>query len=192
MKWLWLIILLFPTSIVSAPSSKGIDFIPINSVIEVVEIRHNLSKDLEKKIKEVSKALQIKPEWLVSVIQEESRFNSKKENHIGAVGFIQFLPITLKQLKISKDSLLSLSDTAQLNIIEKFYKPVAGKVFNAEDLHLYTFFPIAVTQKWGDERILETSRVSAQTVVKCNRPIDLNKDMKITVGEYKTYLKLIK
>ena len=139
------------------------------------------------KVKQISTALNIEPDWLQVIMYHESRFNHRVINSIGAVGLIQIMPDTARGLGTTNQALAAMSNVQQLDYVYQYFKPAKGKFKTFEDLFLYNFFPIAVGKP--DDWVLRSSHLSAEAVAKSNKPFDLNNDNQITVGEWKQYLR---
>lgn len=138
------------------------------------------------KVKEVSKKLLIEPDWLMAVMYKESRINPQAVNpNGGATGLIQFMPATAKSLGTSTTALKNMSNVEQLDYVYKYYKPYITKLNSYPDLYMATFFPAALGKP--NDYVLQTSSLSAGTIARANPVIDLNKDNKITVGEFHEY-----
>lgn len=136
-----------------------------------------------KKVKEVSKKLDIHFSWLVGIMHHESRLNHKALNSIRAVGLIQFLPSTARGLGTTTNELYNMSGVQQLDYVYKFYKHAKGHLNEATDLYLYAFFPIAVLNNWSDNRAIKYKKLSASKIASQNPGLDLNKNGIVTVGE---------
>lgn len=138
------------------------------------------------KVKSISNKLLINPNWLMAVMYKESRLNEKAVNSRGgATGLIQFMPATAQSLGTSTAALKAMTNVEQLDYVYKYYKPYITKLNSYPDLYLATFFPAALGK--ADDYILQTSKLSAAAIADANPGIDLNKDRKITVGEFKRY-----
>lgn len=138
------------------------------------------------KVKSISAKLLIEPDWLMAVMYKESGINEKAVNpNGGATGLIQFMPATAQSLGTTTAALKAMSNVEQLDYVYKYYKPYITKLNSYPDLYLATFFPAALGK--SDDWVLQTSRLSAKTIARANPVIDLNKDDKITVGEFKEY-----
>lgn len=100
-----------------------------------------LGQNFLRKLKAVSKKIKIPYQWLLGVIYSESGFNPKainyNQNSTVDVGLIQFNTITAQQLGISTNDILKLNATEQLKLIERHYKPIAGKIKTFGDLYAY-------------------------------------------------------
>lgn len=169
------------------------------------------------KVNEYSELLGINPNWLMAVMKAESGLNPKAVNKqpasvpgydedgiliklagqpdadninvrslYRATGLIQFMPKTAKGLNTHTDDLIEMSGTEQLFYVYKYYQPYKGKIKSYFDLYLVTFFPAAIGKP--DNWVFETSKIKASTIAKQNPGIDLNKDDKITIAEFKGYL----
>ncbi len=139
------------------------------------------------KVKTISTALQIDPSWLMGIMYHESGLNHRIQNSIGAVGLIQFMPDTAAYLGTNGPALKAMSNVAQLDYVYKYYKPAAGRFKSAYDLFAYSFMPLAVGKP--DTWVFETSKLPASIIAKQNPGFDINKDGKITIAEYKAYLR---
>ena len=135
------------------------------------------------KVMEVADSLDIHFSWLVGIMHHESRLNHKARNSIGAVGLIQFLPVTARGLGTSTYRLRQMTDIEQLEYVYRFYKHAKGKLNKMTDLYLYAFFPISILNDWGDYRTIKYGKLSASIIAKQNPGLDLNRDGKVTVDE---------
>lgn len=148
-------------------------------------VRDNRSEFLAK-VKSICAKLLIEPDWLMAVMYKESRLNPRAVNaNGGATGLIQFMPATARSLGTTTAALKEMSNVEQLDWVYKYYKPYITKLNSYPDLYLATFFPAALGKL--DDYVLQTSSLSAATIAAANPGIDLNKDRKITVGEFKDY-----
>ena len=146
-------------------------------------VQENRSYFLDK-VEEISLKLMIAPEWLMAVMYKESKLNHKAVNSTtGATGLIQFMPATAQSLGTSTTALKYMSNIEQLDYVYKYYRPYISKLNSYPDLYLATFFPVALGK--SDSFVMQTSSLPALTVARQNPAIDLNKDGKITVGEFK-------
>lgn len=99
----------------------------------------------QKKLEEVAKRLKVKPSDLLGIMKHESGLKASAVNpYTGATGLIQFMPATAKRMGTSVEALKNMSALEQLDYVEKFYKPVAGKAKDIGDLYMFTFLPAAV------------------------------------------------
>jgi hypothetical protein len=151
---------------------------------------------IEQKIQSVCTNLGISPDWLMLVMWQESRLNSKAVNKQSgdpsdaftraktrATGLIQFMPNTATGLGTSTQALFNMNAIQQLDYVQKYYQPYKSKIQNFHDLYLATFFPAAIGK--ADDYVMQTSKISAQTIVNQNPGFDLNKDGKISVAEFR-------
>ncbi|MEI6122285.1 MAG: transglycosylase SLT domain-containing protein [Bacteroidota bacterium] len=140
------------------------------------------------KVIEVSNKLGIDPNWLMIIMYFESGISHTIVNPDGgATGLIQFMPNTAKSLGTTTTALATMSNVQQLDYVYKYFKPKAGQYGSGEDLYLYTFFPLAVGKP--DDWTIQTKNLSAYNIAHQNPVLDLNKDGKITVGEWREALR---
>jgi hypothetical protein len=151
----------------------------------------NNTEEFLLKLTDISKKLKIEPDWLMVVMYAESKINPSAVNPItNATGLIQFMPSTAKWLGTTTDLLKRMSNLEQLDFVLLYYQKLGltGKMKSVHDLYLGTFFPAALGKP--DSWIIQTSSISAEKIAEQNKIIDLNKDGKITVEEFKKYVDL--
>lgn len=146
----------------------------------------------EKKLEQVAKNLKVSKADLIGIMKHESGLNPAAVNpSTGATGLIQFMPATARGMGTTTEALRNMSAIDQLDYVEKFYKPIAGKAKDIGDLYMFTFLPAAVgksndfvigakgsgTAIWG---------ISQDALYRQNAGFDLNKKGYYTVGDVKT------
>lgn len=154
----------------------------------------------EAKVRVVAGNLNVNPDWLMCIMQHESDLNPqavckfKGDNpdpsircKTRATGLIQFMPATSKNLGTTNEALYKMSRNDQMDFVYSYYKCFKGKYKTFTDLYCVNFWPAAVGKP--DEFVFETKSMSAETVAKQNPLFDLNKDFKITMAEFKQYVK---
>lgn len=135
-----------------------------------------------QKVRDISGRLGIRPEWLLSVMQNESGMNPAQRNLGGgaAMGLIQFMPDTARALGTTTDALSRMTAVQQLDFVERFFAPNAGRFQSGADLYLNAFWPAAMGR--GDDYNIGGADVARQ-----NRGFDLDRNGQITVGEFRRY-----
>jgi hypothetical protein len=132
--------------------------------------------------------LGIKPIDLMSVMFSESGLQPDIINDIGgATGIFQFMPDTAKRLGTTVQKIHRMKASEQLIYVFKYLKPYKGRLKTAFDIYLVTFWPAGLGKP--NNYIFETKKISRSAVAKGNRAIDLNKDGKITMKEFKHWFK---
>lgn len=136
-----------------------------------------------EKVRMLANRLEVEPEWLMSVMHAESKFNPAVPNArgSGAVGLIQFMPETARTLGTSTELLKNMTPTEQLLYVEKYMNLVRSKYGNLNNLtqvYLAILFPKALS---GDECFVLYAKPSAQ--YKQNAILDENGDGSVTVGD---------
>lgn len=99
-----------------------------------------------------------------------------------ARGLIQFVPSTAEFLKLDQELTATMKPVEQLDFVDKYYEPYKDSIKDYESLYLTTFYPAALGQ--DDDFVIGEGEQKAYT---SNKAIDLNKDKKITVGDFKKY-----
>lgn len=146
------------------------------------------------KVLEISRALNINPNWLMTVMKSESGLNHRITNSIGCAGLIQFCEPTISGLGTTAQALISMSNVEQLDFVYKYYNfhktntLKGGNFKGVFDLYLCTFYPYALTQ--SDDFVLgsEQSDSWARLVGQQNKPFDLNGDGYIQKFEFKKWI----
>ncbi len=165
------------------------DKIKNSNFIGKKEIARNIESPEQflSKLVEISKSLQINPNWLLIVMWKESKINPKAVNkNSGASGLIQFMPRTAKWLGTSVEQIREMTGTEQLDYVFKYFKSYAGKIKTVQDLYLITFFPAALGK--DDDFVIHSKDLSAEKVADANPVIDINKDRQITKSEFNDYV----
>lgn len=134
------------------------------------------------KVEAISARLGILPDWLMVIMRTESGIDPAAVNpYSGATGLIQFMPDTARSLGTSTAALKAMDNVSQLDYVEKYFRPYAGRITSPQDMYLITFFPRALGKP--DNYVLQTDTISAARIAGQNAPYDLNKDQAITAGE---------
>lgn len=102
----------------------------------------------EKKVRQVAAQLQVPPEWLMTVMYAESRFDPAVFNRkgSGAVGLIQFMPVTAREMQVSAEGLSKMNALDQLNYVHRYFQTVRdryGEYHSLTDLYLAVLYPKA-------------------------------------------------
>jgi hypothetical protein len=99
-----------------------------------------------------------------------------------ARGLIQFVPSTAKGLGLDQEQISKMTPVEQLEFVDKYYEPYKDSIKDYESLYLSTFYPVALGQ--SDDFVIGEGEQKAYT---SNKGIDINKDKKITVSDFKKY-----
>ena len=148
------------------------------------------------KLNDISKKLEIDPNWLMIVFQTESGFNPTIVNGIGCTGLTQFCPDkagsgvkTIGKTKLVLSDLKSkISPVQQLDYIYEYFKPYQNKIKSFYDLYLYNFYPYAAGKPDSYAIGSEHGIDSAKTIAKQNKILDMNGDGLITLSDYKKFI----
>ncbi len=149
------------------------------------------------KVQKIASLINVEVAWLMIMMYLESRLNPQavnkqktdtetdpfKRSAFRATGLIQFMPTTAKGLGTSTQALYKMNAIEQLDYVYKYFKPYANRMKCFSDLYLVCFFPAALGKP--DDWVIQTSILSAYAIASQNTGLDLNKDGKITVGEFK-------
>lgn len=140
------------------------------------------------KVIQIAKRFNFDPNALMIVIYKESRWNPKAKNSIGAVGLIQWLPSTARNVHgVSTDYILSLDILQQLEIVELYYaQPHLSKVKYKDyfDVYFAVFNPVLIGKP--DNYVFAKK---GTTIYSSNIGLDVDKDGVISVANVKNWFK---
>lgn len=128
-----------------------------------------------KKVEEVSIYLGIKPNWLMFVMWFETAhtLDHRIMNKITkAIGLIQFMPSTARELGTTTEALGRLSNVEQLEYVKRYLSRYRGKMKDWLDVYCAVFYPQLIGKP--DTYVIDRSIVAKQNPI-----FDLNKDLKI-------------
>ena len=145
----------------------------------------------QKKLEEVAKRLKVSKSDLLGIMKHESGLNPSAVNpYTRATGLIQFMPSTAKRMGTSVEALKNMSAIEQLDYVEKFYKPIAGKAKDIGDLYMFTFLPAVVGKP--DNYVIGSKGsgksiygLSQDALYRQNATFDKDKKGYYTVGDVK-------
>ena len=134
-----------------------------------------------KKVRDVSSMLDIPAEWLMAVMYLESKFDVSVKNFkgSGAVGLIQFMPSTAKDLNTSSWALSRMNHLQQLEYVYMYLNRVKSKYGpykSLTDLYLGILYPKARGQEACYTLFAKPSRAYRQ-----NSGLDEDRDGRVTV-----------
>jgi len=158
------------------------------ALIYIDKIPGSQQNAFDAKVKSIAASLSISANWLMMVMKAESGLNPGAINpHTGASGLIQFMPSTALGLGTTVGAIRKMSAIDQLTYVYKYYKPFSGKMKSYYDVYAATFFPAIIGKP--DSWVLQTSNLSPAIIARQNPAINKNGDSKITVAEFKEYVK---
>lgn len=152
-------------------------------LMEKAKIYVDDPQTFEAKVRKVATLLKVPPEWLMAVMYSESRFNAQAENFrgSGAVGLIQFMPATAKDMGLSTALISKKSHVDQLEFVWRYmeaYREKYGDYKSLCDFYLAILYPRART---GDECYVLYQ--SPSKAYKQNIGLDEDKDGRVTVSD---------
>ncbi|GAB4421035.1 MAG: hypothetical protein OHK0039_35380 [Bacteroidia bacterium] len=136
-----------------------------------------------RKVRDISSMLDVPPEWLMAVMYAESQFDPRVSNRkgSGAVGLIQFMPTTARDLDVSTERLQRMSAQQQLEYVYLYLQQVReryGEYSNLADLYLAILYPRARNQDYCYTLYARPSVAYMQ-----NAGLDEDKDGRVTVSD---------
>lgn len=145
------------------------------------------------KVIEISKRLQINPNWLMAVMDIETggTFSPSITNSLGYTGLIQFGSNAAKDLGTTTTALRNMSAVNQLDYVEKYYKMWfkrlgITKPNSYTDTYLIVLFPVAVNK--GENFIIKSDTISASKFAINNPAFDKDGNQIVKVGDVKAVM----
>lgn len=132
-----------------------------------------VSPEFRARVVEMCVRLGIPPSWLMACIAFESgrTFSpSVRNKQSGATGLIQFMPSTAEYLGTTTDALATLSAEEQLDWVEKYFQPYAGRLKTISDCYMAILYPKAIG-KPEDYPLFSSGEAYAQ-----NKGLDIDPD----------------
>jgi peptidoglycan hydrolase-like protein with peptidoglycan-binding domain len=98
-----------------------------------------------RRLVEVAREIDTDRDYLATTIKFESNFLPGARNrYSGAIGLIQFLPVTAIALGTTPEALAQMSDVDQLDYVEKYFWPYVGRLKSLSDTYFAVFYPAAI------------------------------------------------
>jgi hypothetical protein len=145
-----------------------------------------VSAPFRARIVEISNNLGVNPDFMMACIAFESgeTFSPSVKNAAGsgAVGLIQFMPSTAQALGTTAQQLAAMSAVKQLDFVEKYFMPKAGKLRTLEDVYMTILWPVAVG-KPNEYVLFDKNDTEHPKRYIQNAGLDFNKDGLITKAE---------
>jgi peptidoglycan hydrolase-like protein with peptidoglycan-binding domain len=141
-----------------------------------------VSDAFKQKVIQIASDLKVNPNFLLAVMSFESgeTFSPSVKNAAGsgAVGLIQFMPSTAKQLGTTTAALAAMTAEDQLDFVAKYFRQFKKPLLTIEDVYMAVLMPSAIGK--GSDFVLFRKPSKAYDQ---NKGLDINKDGLITVGE---------
>lgn len=144
-----------------------------------------VSQEFRTKVREIAQRQGLDANWYMAVMGFETggAFTPTVRNAAGsgAVGLIQFMPDTAKDMGTSTQALANMTAVQQLDWVEKYFSRYAARIRNIGDMYMAVFMPEKGLGK-ADNFVLIDRDVSP-TAYNQNSGLDISRDGKITRGE---------
>ena len=149
---------------------------------EAVAWGAHVSSAFRRKVIATAGRLAMNPNHLMAIMAFETgrSFNPAVTNHAGsgATGLIQFMPATARALGTSTAALSRMSAIDQLDYVEAYLAPYAGRMKDLPSAYMAVLYPRAVDKEPGYVLFRKGSKA-----YKLNRGLDLNGDGQVTKAE---------
>ena len=151
---------------------------------ESVSIIHasKVSVEFARKVIQISRRLSINPNYLMAAMHFESagtfRPDIRNAAGSGATGLIQFMPATARGLGTSTTALAQMTAVEQLDYVEMYFQPYAGRLSSLEDIYMAILWPRAIGEP--NNYVLWSRGTRAYTM---NAGLDTNRDGSVTKAE---------
>ena len=133
------------------------------------------------KVIEVARRLRMDPSILMAVMAFETGRQFKASTPAGAssaVGLIQFMPATAKALGTTSSALAKMSEIEQMDYVEKYLAPFAGRLNDLPSAYMAVLWPRAVSKP-----LSHVLWARGEPQYGPNKGLDVNADGKVTKAE---------
>jgi hypothetical protein len=145
-----------------------------------------VSKPFRDRVVQMGSTLKVNPDFLMACMAFESggSFSPSIRNAAGsgAVGLIQFMPSTAQALGTTTQQLAAMSAVRQLDYVEKYFLPRAGKLKTLEDVYMAILWPAAIGKPLSYVLFDKRDATHPKRYIQ-NAGLDFNKDGLITKAE---------
>jgi len=166
---------------VADTNAPGLEAAPVIDLVPVRGIA-NTTSAFRDKVRQIAARLETNPNFLMAVMSFESgaTFSPSVKNQAGsgAVGLIQFMPATAHGLATTTTELAAMTAEAQLDFVERHFRPFAGRLQTLEDTYMAVLLPKAVG-KGRDFVLFERPSIAFTQ----NKGLDIDGDGRITVAD---------
>lgn len=147
-----------------------------------------------ERLKEVASNLGVNEKDLLGVMRLESELNPKALNPTtNAVGLIQFIPDTARELGYDTEEIYDMSATEQLDLVEKYYKNKVKPGDDIADIYMATFMPAAKYKPdsfvLGNIKGGRVFKLSMAAIYRQNKMFDTDNDGIFTVGDVRNKIR---
>lgn len=169
-----------PIPVVSA--EKILPPVPSGETAPGIAWGSRISEPFKRKALEIARRLEMDPNHLMAIMAFETgrSFDPSITNHAGsgATGLIQFMPATARGLGTTTFKLATMSAVDQLDYVEKYLAPYAGKMGDLPSAYMAVLYPRAVDKAPGYVLFRKGS-----IAYKLNQGLDVNNDGLVTKAE---------
>jgi soluble lytic murein transglycosylase-like protein len=106
----------------------------------------------------------------------------------GAVGLIQFMPATARNLGTTAESLAKMSAEAQLAYVQAYLRPYVGRLADLADVYMAILWPAAVGKPL-EFPLFRRSDTKHPAFYRQNAGLDINRDAVVTKEEASAYVR---
>ena len=147
---------------------------------------HSVSPEFKTRVVELATELGCDPSHLMACMAFESggTFSPSVRNAAGsgAVGLIQFMPSTAQALGTTTEALARMSAVRQLDVVERYFLPRAGRLKSLEDLYMAILWPAAIGKPLDFVLFARSDPANPRRYVQ-NAGLDYNRDGTVTKAE---------
>lgn len=146
-----------------------------------------VTASFKKKVLDICKRQKMDPNHLMAAMAFETAgtFSPAIKNGAGsgATGLIQFMPSTAKGLGTTTAQLAKLSGEEQLDLVEAYFRPYAGRCNTLSDVYMAILWPAAVGKS---EDFVLFDKATKPKTYRMNQGLDKDRNGKITKSEAAT------
>lgn len=168
-------------------NAEGID--SEDSVEDTPQVNDELASAVDKKLgdgftdklEEVAKNINCDPEDLLTVLYSESSLDPDAKNPSGAIGIMQFMPSTLKELGYTTEDIENMSATEQLDVVQKYFEK-NNYYHKGEKLTAAQLYAMVLAPGRADGEVLYAQGKDGQAYVQ-NEGLDIDENGTIAMTD---------
>lgn len=166
--------------------SKAEDETPKIDETVAKSVDAKLGDGFSNKVEDVSKNINCDPTDLLTVLFCESSLDPEAENKSGAVGIMQFMPSTLKELGYTTEDIKNMTATQQLDVVQKYFEK-NNYYHKGEKLTAAQLYAMVLAPGKANREILYIKGKDGQAYLQ-NKGLDIDENGQIAMQDLDTHI----
>ncbi len=162
----------------------------MSSLLFIDKVAPAVQAGFAERVRQIARKYRMNPNWLMGVMNSETggSFDPAQKNMAGsgATGLIQFMPETARDLGTTTTALSQMDEVEQLDWVDRYIERQMrnfriDRIKDYDDLYLLVFYPAYVGKPNETE--------FPSYIYRQNAGVDDNKDGRITVADFKAFIR---